>query len=72
MPLGREVDLGPGDILLDGDPGPPPPSLKGAQQLPSFRHVSTNVAKRSPISATAEHLLSTVIQAIRRDLFICD
>jgi len=23
MPLGREVDLGPGDIVLDGDPAPP-------------------------------------------------
>jgi len=23
MPLGREVDLGPGDIVLDGYPGPP-------------------------------------------------
>jgi len=22
MPLGREVDLGPGDIVLDGDPFP--------------------------------------------------
>ena len=32
MPLGMKVDLGPGDIVLDGDPGPP----KGAQQLPVF------------------------------------
>ena len=24
MPLGTEVDLGPGDIVLDGDPAPPP------------------------------------------------
>jgi len=23
MPLGREVDLGPGDIVFDGDPAPP-------------------------------------------------
>jgi len=23
MPLGREVDLGPGDTVLDGDPAPP-------------------------------------------------
>ena len=23
MPLGMEVDLGPGDIVLDGDPSPP-------------------------------------------------
>jgi len=30
MPLGTEVDLGSGDIVLDGDPAPP----KGAQLLP--------------------------------------
>jgi len=40
MPLGREVDLGPGDIVLDGDPAPP----KGAQP-PIFGPVSI-VAKR--------------------------
>ena len=36
MLLSREVDLGPGDIPLDGDPAPP---LKeaGAQQPPTFR-----------------------------------
>jgi len=28
MPLGTEVGLGPGDIVLDGDPVPPP--KKGA------------------------------------------
>ena len=33
MPLGTEVDLGPGHIVLDGDPAPP---TKGAQQSPSF------------------------------------
>ena len=26
MPLGRKVDLGPGDIVLHGDPAPPPMS----------------------------------------------
>ena len=26
MPIGTEVDLGPGDIVLDGDPAPPPPT----------------------------------------------
>jgi len=31
MPLGTEVGLGPGDIVLDGDSAPP---RKGAQQLP--------------------------------------
>jgi len=24
MPLGTEVGLGPGDVVLDGDPAPPP------------------------------------------------
>ena len=48
MPLGTEAGLGPGDIVLDGDPGPP--------TAPNFRPMSV-VAKRSPISATAELLL---------------
>jgi len=33
MPLGTEVGLGPDDIVLDGDPAPPP---KGAHQPPLF------------------------------------
>ena len=54
MPLGKEVGLGPGYILLDGDPvGTQPPE----QDLPTFRPMSI-VAKRSPISATAELLLT--------------
>jgi len=24
MPLGAEINLGPGDFVLDGDPAPPP------------------------------------------------
>jgi len=32
MPFGAEVGLGPGHIVLDGDPAPP----KGAQQRPHF------------------------------------
>ena len=48
MPLGTEVGLGPGDIVLDGDPAPP---RKRAQQARNFRPMS--IAKRSPISATA-------------------
>jgi len=53
MPLTMEVGLGPGDIVLDEDPAPPP---KGHSPLPNFRPMSV-VAKRSPISATAEHLI---------------
>jgi len=43
-PLGTEVDLDPGHIVLDGVPAP----AKGAQQLPSFRPMS--------IVATVAHL----------------
>jgi len=42
MPLGREVGLGPSDIVLDGDPGLPP--KKGAEPT-NFRPMSI-VAKR--------------------------
>jgi len=52
MPLGTEVDLGPGHTVLDGASSSP---QKGAQQLLSFRPMSI-VAKRPPISVTAELL----------------
>jgi len=57
MPLGKSVGLGPGHIVLDGDPvgTQRPPQLT----LPTFRPMSI-VAKRSPISATAE-LLSYIV-----------
>ena len=35
-PLGTEVDLSPGHIVLDGDPAPP---SEGTQQPPLFGHV---------------------------------
>ena len=55
MPLGTEIDLGPGHIVLDGVPAP----AKEAQQPPpSFRPVS--IVARSPISAAAELLLDAV------------
>jgi len=40
---GVEIGLGPGDIVLDGDPAPPP-KKKGAQ-TPNFRLMSA-VVKR--------------------------
>ena len=52
MPLGTEVGLVPGDTVLDGDPDLP--TERGTAD-PSFWPMST-VAKRSPISATAELL----------------
>ena len=57
MPLGMEVHLSPGHIVLHGNPDVP---LERAQQPPSFRPVSI-VAKWSSISATAEHLLDTLL-----------
>jgi len=53
MSLSREVGLGPSDIVLHGDPAPPP--QKGVQP-PDFRPMSI-VAKLSPISS--QLLLST-------------
>jgi len=60
MPLGTEIDLSPGQIILEGDWRPSPlSSERVAEQAapPSVRPMSI-VAKRSPISATAEHLLA--------------
>jgi len=57
MPLGKEVGLGQGHIVLDGDPVG---TQRCPQQpLPTFRRMFI-VAKRSPISATAELLLTQV------------
>ena len=47
-----EVGLGPGDIVLDGNPAPP---RKRKEQPPTFPSISI-VAKWSSISATAELL----------------
>jgi len=52
MPLGTEIDLGPGHIVLDGDSAPPP--AKGGQQPPLFG--ACLMWPRSPISATVELL----------------
>jgi len=46
MPLGKEVGLSPGHIVLDGDPAP--------TAAPLHFWPMPIVAKRSPISATAE------------------
>jgi len=53
MPHGTEVGLGPGHIALDGDPAQTPPPKRGTASI--FRPMSI-VAKRSPISGTAEIL----------------
>ena len=61
MALGTEVGLGPGDIGLDGDRAPPRMG-GGTADSPTFRPVSI-VAKRSPISATAELLFYSIVCA---------
>jgi len=57
MPLDTKVGLGPGHIVLDGDPAPP------NQEASNFRPMSI-VAKRSSISATAGHLFNFVTHHI--------
>jgi len=52
--VGKEVSLGPGDIVLDGDS----PTERGTAAS-TFWPMSV-VAKRSPISATAERLYELV------------
>ena len=53
MKLGTEVGIGPGHIVLDGDPAPPP---KRGTAAPHFSaHVYCGQT-RSTVSATAEHL----------------
>jgi len=55
MPLDKEAGLGPGHIVLDGDPAP--------HSSPSPFRPMPIVAKRSPISATAD--LSCLTRALR-------
>jgi len=57
MPLGTKVGLGQGDIVLVGDPAPP---KKGGTAARTFRPMSV-VAKRSPISATAELVVLVIV-----------
>ena len=53
MSLGKEVGLGPRDIVLLGTQLP---TTQRGTEAPTFRPMSI-VAKRSPISASAEILL---------------
>jgi len=60
MPLGTEVGLGPGHILLDG--GPSSLTEKGT----AAPHFSTHFGlARSPISAIAELLLLVQLRRLR-------
>ena len=60
VPLGTELGLGPGHIVLDG--AQLPHGKAHSSPTPSFRPMSI-VAKRSPISATAELLCSSMSSA---------
>ena len=67
MSLGTEVGLNPDDIVLGGDPASP---WKGAQQPPP--HFSAHFAlARSPISATAELLLTLLLQTHMNFTTLC-
>ena len=61
MPLGTEVGLGPDHIVLVGDAARP--LQKGHCSLPFCRPMSV-VAKRSPISVTAELLSGFVLVVV--------
>jgi len=81
MPLGRKVGLDPSNIVLHGEPatlskkehrpghivldGDPTPPQKRGTAPTNFRPMSV-VAKRPPISATAEHLLHHYTKGITR------
>ena len=58
MPLGTEVDLGPGHVVLDGVPVPPLRERGTAAPPPLFGPCL--LWPRLPISATAELLLKYV------------
>ena len=64
----HEVGLGTSHIVLDGDPAAPP--AKGHSPLPPIFRPMSIVAKRSPISATAELLYKTVMQKLDQQITI--
>jgi len=67
MPLGTEVGLSPGDIVLDGDPAPSPSMERGIAApifWPMLFWLMSIVAKWSPISATAELLYLTLVELL--------
>jgi len=66
-PLGTEVDLGPGHIVLDGNPAHP--RERGRAPLPLFGPCL--LWPRSPISATAELLFSIRLLLSTSTIAIC-
>jgi len=47
MPLGTKVGLSPGDIVLDGDPAPPPPKKVAQPQFSAHVYYDQTVAHLS-------------------------
>jgi len=65
MPFGKEVGLGPGHTVLDGDSALSSPSSEGHNPQPIFGScLLWPLAKRSPISATAEHYIIQQCQPV--------
>jgi len=58
MPLGMDLGLGPGHIMLDGNPAPP--TERGTAPPFTFRPMSI-VAKRLPITAATAELLLIIL-----------
>jgi len=58
MPLSMQVGLGPGDIVLDGDPTPPTPCKRGTAALSFSAHVYCGYSRSSQL------LLSSLVLVI--------
>jgi len=63
MPLGMEVGLGPGHIVLDRDPATPPQKRGNSRPLPNFRPMSI-VATVAHLGYTAELLFLLISSAM--------
>jgi len=62
MPLGREVGIGSGHIVLDGDPAAP---RKGAQKSPTFA-IYGRPYKSQPMCIVAKRLDGLRCHLVRR------
>ena len=64
MPLGMEINLGQGDIVLDGDPAPLPPKKRTQQPPP---HFSLYLGVQDYVGAV--QLLSDLAKQLSRKIF---
>jgi len=67
MKLGMQVGLGPGHIVLDGDPAPPMET--GTVRLCSFRHISTFGFR---VCASRASLIIAFLQCLAPDIASLD